>query len=1442
MAKSSNEFHRKVGANLLRQSEGFFEAFKAPSRELYFRLTVNGTKVYKKNKIKTVEVEYGSTADDSFAIGTTFSSGLKIVFSEIVDDLEELDEIHAEMGIEVDGEIEYSSLGYFIISERVDVNINDNITTVQCLDQMILMDKEYKSELSYPAQINEIALEIANQAGVEVDASSFSRLSNSTIKEPIGFTCRQAIGLIAQFEAGFATFNRSGKLEIRLLNEADITITPSEYFSKGLTKNDLRYELGGIAVNVDEDTKLQAGSSSGSQISLENPLMNSNLLNNIWGRLEHLTFYPFTLQWRGNPALEIGDWIYLTDIDGNLFKAPILTYKLTYNGGLTATMSADVESTASTVIPFKSPLEQKVERIQKAIVKANGNANFYGQSTPPENPKVNDLWFKPNGTTFDMYVYYEKGGVLDWHKEMHDLFGEEVKEAIESAQQEIADTKENINNRLEDLDVELAGKFTGIDESISQVDKIANQAQINASTAIDNALEAIQQASLAVENTGSLNVRVDEVENTLSVKADKQTVDDLTGVVDLQALDIKANADGLKLKANQDTVDLIENTVSSLGTEVSQVAGQISNKVWKTDIESAVDGINFSERNLFSVYGFVDENINKGYKQLEIVSDKGNIGYIDPNIVQNHLIPKYLEGTFKENVQYEVSYSIKWLSDTDERTQYWLYIYYTDGTRESLVSYYSKGDQTVFKKTAPNKTIDYITTSRQYGSGSRVYVYDLYLYEKEIPIKPTMAPEDTDAKITHIETEFTQKYDSITSSVSSLDGRVAQQKITLDSLESTLQATNETVTGNTTKINQTIDTVDKHTQSITTINKDLDGKVETSEYNTLVSTVDSTIRRIGDAEGNITQIESNVNGLQTTVANKANQSEVTQLANGFNVLVKEQTDNLIPKNINLTNGYDGWSRESSITINRIINNRTEIYVGSVGQRIWTAVTLEQGKKYKITFEARTHVAGREISVGRGSKNLQRMAISNVATEYEAIFESDGSSHFSIFFHDAGTYEIGNLKVVETTAVSNAQLSVLNDNINLRVQKGDVLGQINIEAGATLIQNDKLYLDAETVAFSGKAFIPSAAITALSADKITAGTINGNQIQVINLDAGSLVSGRIEGIEIIAERGYIANFNIVGNSLSSLTPYGYTTVKGGGEVAFATASPEANSTTGAELQIWHDGTIRFGGLGTRIYNTVQNNLRIMSHNRIVLMANATVETDSRIIPQTNGDLNLGEETNRWNSVYANAFRIPYGVIQNFDVTSVELYSSNSLYLRSENNIIYAQGHLRPRFTSTFYLGNTNYRWISVYTRDGVNQSSDIRLKDNVQDVPESLIDNIKDVKPKIFDMNGVTQFGYSAQDVEKSLKVYAESIMGSVEANEYIKKFNIVTGDDDEYKSLMYSQVEVIKGAYRDKQIDELTLREKNTNKLASENRTLIEELQEENEKLKSRIEELESAA
>ncbi|MEK1477398.1 hypothetical protein HC005_03035 [Limosilactobacillus fermentum] len=82
-----------------------------------------------------------------------------------------------------------------------------------------------------------------------------------------------------------------------------------------------------------------------------------------------------------------------------------------------------------------------------------------------------------------------------------------------------------------------------------------------------------------------------------------------------------------------------------------------------------------------------------------------------------------------------------------------------------------------------------------------------------------------------------------------------------------------------------------------------------------------------------------------------------------------------------------------------------------------------------------------------------------------------------------------------------------------VTAGNIMAQINMSAGTTLIQNNKIYMDADSTIFSGKAFIPSAAISNLSADKITTGTLNAGLINVINLNASSITTGTINGANL-----------------------------------------------------------------------------------------------------------------------------------------------------------------------------------------------------------------------------------------------------------------------------------------------------------------------------------------
>ena len=77
------------------------------------------------------------------------------------------------------------------------------------------------------------------------------------------------------------------------------------------------------------------------------------------------------------------------------------------------------------------------------------------------------------------------------------------------------------------------------------------------------------------------------------------------------------------------------------------------------------------------------------------------------------------------------------------------------------------------------------------------------------------------------------------------------------------------------------------------------------------------------------------------------------------------------------------------------------------------------------------------------------------------------------------------KVDSSTYTS--EINQLSNDINLRVTKGDLISQINLQAGASSIQSDKLVLDANTTIVTGEAFIPSAAISSISADKIMLGS-------------------------------------------------------------------------------------------------------------------------------------------------------------------------------------------------------------------------------------------------------------------------------------------------------------------------------------------------------------------
>ena len=104
--------------------------------------------------------------------------------------------------------------------------------------------------------------------------------------------------------------------------------------------------------------------------------------------------------------------------------------------------------------------------------------------------------------------------------------------------------------------------------------------------------------------------------------------------------------------------------------------------------------------------------------------------------------------------------------------------------------------------------------------------------------------------------------------------------------------------------------------------------------------------------------------------------------------------------------------------------------------------------------------------------------------------------------------------IQTTKISEVdgkitttegKITVLTTDINLRVKKGEVMSQINIDANKILFDvNGNLINITPTTTYIQNATIKDAAIQTVTADKLTAGTINGNTINIINLNAANIV--------------------------------------------------------------------------------------------------------------------------------------------------------------------------------------------------------------------------------------------------------------------------------------------------------------------------------------------------
>lgn len=343
----------------------FDEAMFARNRTLAIRVGQ-----YQSSDIKEASFDYGYIKGDAYKPGGTCAGSAKITFTSIITSFNKLDKVYPEIGLLVDGTYEWVKMGEYFIND-IEIDRNRNTTKLDLMDGMFKLNRPYESSLTYPAPIQKVVAEIANQTGVKLedayfDATDLTGQVYYIDKKPDGkkSTYRDVLSLATQILGRSCFFNRDGNLEIRELIDSGLVVTADSYFMHGLTKSEVQYQIAGISCKKDKET-LTVGLRTGRSLEIENSLMTQSTLDNLYHKIKDIRYYPFNLNYQGHLLLDVGQWVTIKTNKGETFKSPVLSQSFTFKGGLRGRISADSKAGNDAQYSYAGTLTKKIEQFSE---------------------------------------------------------------------------------------------------------------------------------------------------------------------------------------------------------------------------------------------------------------------------------------------------------------------------------------------------------------------------------------------------------------------------------------------------------------------------------------------------------------------------------------------------------------------------------------------------------------------------------------------------------------------------------------------------------------------------------------------------------------------------------------------------------------------------------------------------------------------------------------------------------------------------------------------------------------------------------------------------------------------------------------------------------------------------------------------------------------------
>lgn len=309
-----------------------------------------------------------------YNIDKSFNYGGKVLF--------------AECGIKLEDEsFFYVPVGYFVI-DKPQTDDDWRTVSLSAYDDIARMTAKWSSALTYPSTAKAILEEITGKYGIAVEFANGldSILAARTVTESeaaslTAYTEREVCGFIAGLVGANARMNTVGAMKIDWYASPSssyaVEITADVQWQNGFKKtSEDHFEISSITSGID-DKVFTAGTGKG--ISFANPIITQSEITAIYALCKGKTFQPCDCEWRGNPCVECGDIVTVSDKNGVEYTVCVANQEIDLTGGLSMVISCpggDAEISFDTVNEqTRTALNRQKTDLQQAITKATNAIN-----------------------------------------------------------------------------------------------------------------------------------------------------------------------------------------------------------------------------------------------------------------------------------------------------------------------------------------------------------------------------------------------------------------------------------------------------------------------------------------------------------------------------------------------------------------------------------------------------------------------------------------------------------------------------------------------------------------------------------------------------------------------------------------------------------------------------------------------------------------------------------------------------------------------------------------------------------------------------------------------------------------------------------------------------------------------------------------------------------